>query len=391
VAIIVKERDGKTQTLERMVFEGAKQENFLQADIAASPEIIPLHEVKENIKTLIVGREFDSIDVLGIDQDGEIYIFETKLYKNPTKRDVVAQALDYGASLWSRYGNGTTEAISEFWAKAEQKVRGRYGVDLEEKLRDLLSSIDGGPRTEDLADEVGSLKSRVERNLREGEFVFLVLMDKLTEEIKNHIDYLNEKSRFWVLGVELEYYEYGDVHIVVPTIYGNESTEKRSQARGRSAGAVWDDARFFAVLAANVSAGAVEACRGLLDWCRTEFGRVHWTMGGQNGSFVPDLTHGGKDYSPFLVNSAGNIQVYFDMMKRGPRPFSDMARRRELQAKLNRIPGVAIADEKLGGYPNIKLGTLSNADAAAAFKAVFHWWKEEVVKSSPSVPDQRAT
>jgi hypothetical protein len=40
------------------------------------------------------------IDALGINKDGEIYIIETKLYKNPDKRLVVAQVLDYGASLW---------------------------------------------------------------------------------------------------------------------------------------------------------------------------------------------------------------------------------------------------------------------------------------------------
>lgn len=42
------------------------------------------------------------IDAVALDQNGDIYLIETKLYKNPDKRQVIAQVLDYGASLWTR-------------------------------------------------------------------------------------------------------------------------------------------------------------------------------------------------------------------------------------------------------------------------------------------------
>jgi RecB family endonuclease NucS len=54
-----------------------------------------------------LAREFSTksgpIDALGVDKDGELYLIETKFYKNPDKRTVVAQVLDYGASLWSNF------------------------------------------------------------------------------------------------------------------------------------------------------------------------------------------------------------------------------------------------------------------------------------------------
>ncbi|MBK7447808.1 MAG: hypothetical protein IPJ45_17645 [Ignavibacteria bacterium] len=55
----------------------------------------------------VVAREFrtdsGSIDALAIDKDGDLYVIETKLFRNSDKRTVVAQALDYGASLWRHY------------------------------------------------------------------------------------------------------------------------------------------------------------------------------------------------------------------------------------------------------------------------------------------------
>ena len=79
-------------------------EDRLQQYIYDNPESIPLYDIKEDIRLLILAREFGTesgtIDAVGIDQDGQLYLVETKLYKNLDKRTVVAQVLDYGASLW---------------------------------------------------------------------------------------------------------------------------------------------------------------------------------------------------------------------------------------------------------------------------------------------------
>ena len=119
MAIVVIE-DRKVLAVKKADFQKEKLEEFLQKSIAENPEIVDLKQLDENIRPLILGTEFDSIDVLGIDQYGNIYIIETKLFKNPDKRLVVAQVLDYGASLWRDYGNETREAAEEFWDKVEQ-------------------------------------------------------------------------------------------------------------------------------------------------------------------------------------------------------------------------------------------------------------------------------
>lgn len=75
-------------------------ENKLQQYIHNNPETIPLYDIKDDIRLLMLAREFQTTS-----GPGEIYLIETKLYKNPDKRTVVAQVLDYGASLWKSHSN----------------------------------------------------------------------------------------------------------------------------------------------------------------------------------------------------------------------------------------------------------------------------------------------
>ena len=385
MAIIVKERDKKALRVNKTPLIGDKQEDFLQATITGNPEMVPFDELKENIRPLIIGREFDDINVFGIDQDGDIYIIETKLFKNPDKRIVVAQALDYGASLWSRYGKGAHEAINEFWNKAEQRIRELYEVELDEKLGELVATEDErgevseGAEGEDRQTKIEDLRSAVEKNLSDGKFTFLVLMDRLPDGVKTHIDYLNENSKFWVLGVELEYYEHGDLQIVVPTMYGNESSEKSSQARNRASGTVWDDEKFLAVLAEHVPPEVAQVGQDLLKWSRAEFGLIRWTA---TGSFKPWLVYPGKNkrLTPFLVHTDGAVQVYFGDMMTEP-PFSNIELRKELRGRLEKISGLTINDTKLGAYPGFRIGSLLEPEAMKTFKDTMLWWKKELVKT----------
>jgi hypothetical protein len=53
----------------------------------------------------------------------------------------------------------------------------------------------------------------------------------------------------------------------------------------------------------------------------------------------------------------GRLEVQFQMMASKP-PFSDLALRRELLARLNEIPGVQFGDEVLERRPSIQLSVL---------------------------------
>src|SRR3989304_8224197 len=113
------------------------KEDYLQQYIHENPESIPLYDIKEDVKLLILAREFPTnsgpIDALGIDKDGEIYIVETKLFRNPDKRTVIAQALDYGAALWKHSGD-----FAQFVSTLESSVSKTFTASLAQKLQEFF-------------------------------------------------------------------------------------------------------------------------------------------------------------------------------------------------------------------------------------------------------------
>jgi RecB family endonuclease NucS len=69
--------------------------------------ILPTPKGREPFKLAFLTREFGvpsgSIDLLGVDDEGYIYIIETKLHRSSERRRALAQALDYASALWSKY------------------------------------------------------------------------------------------------------------------------------------------------------------------------------------------------------------------------------------------------------------------------------------------------
>src|SRR2546430_256151 len=80
-------------------------ESDLQTYIAANPECLPMDDIDEDVRLFVAMREYPTasgpIDAVALDQNGNVYLIETKLFKNADKRRVIAQVLDYGAALWS--------------------------------------------------------------------------------------------------------------------------------------------------------------------------------------------------------------------------------------------------------------------------------------------------
>jgi len=101
MSIIVSKNGKDAKRINRTQFVN---ENELQQYLYTNPDIVPIYEIEDDIQLLILAREFPTnsgpIDALGIDNNGNLYLIETKLYKNTDKRMVIAQILDYGASMW---------------------------------------------------------------------------------------------------------------------------------------------------------------------------------------------------------------------------------------------------------------------------------------------------
>ena len=209
MSIIISTNGKKAVKVDKSAFD---KEHKLQEYIYENPESIPLYEIKEDIRLLILAREFPTssgpIDAVGIDKYGELYIVETKLFKNPDKRTVIAQALDYGAALWKHSSD-----FDEFVSTLDQHTQKMFGMRTSEKIKEFFGMTD---------EEVVQVMDRARANLNGGSFHFVILMDELGDRLKDLILYVNQNSQFDVYAVELEYYKHENQEIIIPRIFGAE-------------------------------------------------------------------------------------------------------------------------------------------------------------------------
>lgn len=207
MSIVVSHHNKNAKRLDKQEF-GLEKE--IQQYIYDNPDTIPVYEIDSDIRLFVAAREFRTnsgpIDALAFDQNGNIYVVETKLFRNPDKRTVVAQALDYGASLWRH--------STDFEAFVEQLNR-HTDKQFEKSFKEAFAEFFG---MEDISEALVAISD----NLNSGNIKFVVLMDKLQNELKDLIVYVNQNSHFDIYAVEVEYYKHDDFEIMIPKLYGAE-------------------------------------------------------------------------------------------------------------------------------------------------------------------------
>ncbi len=226
MAIIISENGKEAETITETPLD---QESKLQQLIHDNPNTIPLYEIDSDTRLFIAAREFwtnsGPIDALGFDAKGNIYVIETKLQKNPDKRYVVAQALDYGASLWRHAVN-----FDVFIASLDEKTTKHFGEKFEDKFVKFFGET---------ADP--EYLTNIKSNLAEGVIKFVVLMDRLEPNLKDLVLYVNQNSRFDIYAVELKYYKHKTFEILIPKIFGAEVKKDVVGQKPRSSSITMDE------------------------------------------------------------------------------------------------------------------------------------------------------
>ena len=163
----------------------AMDESWLQRLIFEHPEILPVQSFDESTQDVIpVARELPTpvgyIDAIFIAPNGTIVIVETKLWKNPEKhRTVVAQIIDYAKEL----SKWTYHELDDAVRKAlPTSLRG----DGKGSLLDIL-------RTHVASSGIGfdEFQERVQRKLAEGEFLLLIIGDRISPNVAFLTDWIS--------------------------------------------------------------------------------------------------------------------------------------------------------------------------------------------------------
>ena len=197
--------------------EGGFQETLLQELIHKAPYILPIKEYYPSATSVFsLGREIPVqlgggrigyIDNLLITNTGHLVLVETKLARNPEAiREVVAQIQEYGMALNKLSLLGLEAALKS----SEKKFRAIDGND----------TIYGALINEGMQNINVDFENTLERFLRTGEMLYLIVADGIHVGVERLTNWLNEKSigvpyKFGL--VELKFFNMADgQRIVVP-------------------------------------------------------------------------------------------------------------------------------------------------------------------------------
>ncbi len=368
MAIIISQDGKNAQKIDKSDFE---KEGYLQNYIHENPESIPVYEIEESKKLFVIAREFPTesgpIDALAIDKDGDIYVVETKLYKNPDKRTVVAQALDYGASLW-RHSD-----YNEFINSINDEINNKFKISFEEKTKDFFNVDE---------EQVGVIFEAIKRNLQQGNIKFVILMDAIEDRLKDLIVYINQNSQFDIYAVQMEYYKFEKYEIMIPKLFGVEVKKDVKTARG--SGKLWNWELFKERLK-DFGEEEVIAAEQIIKWAGGNDIEIEWSTS-QKGSFILCFyTDGGKGFYPFAVTGDAIISWNAPhQIRRGestsPYPFDKLEKRAEILARLKSVKGAIVDLDNIDGYSALKLSLrdLANEDARREFFLICLWIKKSL-------------
>lgn len=341
MSLIISKNGKHAKRIDRSAFAS---EDELQQYIYENPESIPLYDIKEDIRLLIVAREFPTqsgpIDAVGIDKEGELYLIETKLYRNADKRHVVAQVLDYGASLWRHYND-----FAAFLGELDRQSQKKWNMSLQQKMQDFFGISD-----EEVQKQIESFRS----NLDEGTFKFVVLMDALHSQLKDLILFLNQYSKFNIYVAEIEYYKFETYEIMIPKLFGAEVKKDVSVAKPRSEVRVWDEESFFADLKQNIDEESCSKMKLIFDFATKHGSDV--IEYGTNSFKLKAESKDGIRKTIFFANTNGRWNLVSEFWKNNSelrKKYADLLVKVATSLKRDRLDAT---------YYEIRLDQLSDSD-----------------------------
>jgi len=356
-------------------------EDMLQQLLASHPSLLAGNQLTPDSprRWLLVTREMSVpaeaggsgrwyLDHLFIDQDAVPTLVEVKRASNSqSRREVVAQMLDYAANAAAHW---SADEVSD----AFQAACDRQGVSAEEALGAVLGD----------AADVSAFWERFETNLRAGRVRMVFVADEIPSELLRVVEFLNEQmDSAEVLAVEIKQYVGGSQKALFPRLLGQTAQAADRKSRGPRRTRRWDEQSFMQAIRGRAGADAGRVAKTILDWAVKRHLRTWWGHGMGDGSFFPMLDTDGQTHFLVSVWTSGRLEVQFQWMKSRP-PMDSVEKRKELQRKLNAIPGVHVPDSRLEGRPKVELSAFSGEDSARQLLDALDWVVQEIRGNSPA-------
>lgn len=262
----------------------------LQLLLAGSPELLP-----GDLGPLATARELGvatgRLDIVAVGAAGELLLCECKLERNEqARRAVIGQILSYAASV----SGLTYEEFDDAFARSSGR-----------SVAEAVAALSEPEWDEE------AFRQALADTLSAGAFTLVVAVDQITPELKRLIRFVNQRTSesFRVLALELAYRRDGEVEIVVPEAFGEDSPPPTAGRRRR-----WTRTDFAAALD-RTPPGLRERADRVFEELSGLASEMRWGTGrSPSATFV--IPFGGKSHSLFSIytseDGVNDFAVNFD-------------------------------------------------------------------------------
>jgi hypothetical protein len=219
--------------------------------------------------------------------------------------------------------------------------------------------------------DVDQFWQAVKTNLQAGKIRMVFVADMIPTELQRIVEFLNQQmDPAEVLAVEIkQYVGQGGLKTLVPRVIGKtiEAEDRKSVSRGPTR--QWDELSFFDLLTSKKGDETAAIAKAILAWANGQGLSIRWGRGSKDGSFSPYSRSEGEALYLFSVWTYGQVEIQFQYMTSPPLE----ALRPEILHRLNAVPGVVIADDRISRRPSFQLTTLREQEVLRKFLDVFDW------------------
>lgn len=187
----------------------------LQTLLRTHPQLLPFPGRRFAFLAAEVACEAGSIDLLFLDDEGVTTLVETKLLRNPeARREVLAQTLDYAASLAHQWSSSRDASLA----------------DVADGVLDRVNTL-----LEEGVDPIDFVRA-ADRRLAAGEMRLVLALDQAPDRLMRLVNFLNEHSSLEVYVLEVRYYALDGRQVLAPALIGYKerlvtAASSRSPAR----------------------------------------------------------------------------------------------------------------------------------------------------------------
>lgn len=222
--------DGKNVLIQNRKYEN---ENELQEIIKNNPGILNLSSIF-NSSIMIIGRESQQIDVLGITTDYVPVVIECKRKANPDMRYLIAQIFEYAAKLNEFSFHDFDQLVIKYLSSDRCEEEQYKDLNLASAFKKFWEANLGEDSEEETFEEE-SFISKVSENLREGEFYLVIVVDEISNTTSRTIKFLNKKlHKLRVEVVEISKFSDGKRSIYIPNHVNKEETNDKTLQPGKT-------------------------------------------------------------------------------------------------------------------------------------------------------------